>query len=500
MNIKEAKEQIKNAMTAYFMKDEHGNYVLPVEKQRPVFLMGAPGIGKTAIMEQIASEMGVGLLSYSMTHHTRQSALGLPFIVHRKYGDIECDVSEYTMSEIISSVYDMMENTGVKEGILFLDEINCVSETLSPIMLQFLQYKVFGRHRVPDGWIVVTAGNPPEYNNSVHEFDIATWDRLKRIDVEPDFGCWKEYAYKTGIHPAVMTYLEIKTQNFYKIENTVDGMNFVTARGWEDLSRMISLYEKRGLAVDRQLTAQYLQDRKIAGDFAGYYDLFNKYRSDYQVGSILSGNASDEIKQRAKAAKFDERLSLIGLMLDGVSEAVSRTMDSESLLSGIMPVLKKFRAESAGAKSPERLLQQYAAELRAEAKAGKQSGSLDRAGQYMLLARADKLDRLAGMVKGAGGPDEAFTIVKRDFDSDVEKLKISAGEAGKLMSNMFRFSCEVFGDGSEMLIIVTELTANSLTAGFIGKFGCKEYFEHNKDLLFYERRVEIENELDRLGL
>ena len=54
MNIKEAKEQIKNAMTAYFTKDEFGSYAVPVEKQRPVFLMGPPGIGKTAIMEQIA--------------------------------------------------------------------------------------------------------------------------------------------------------------------------------------------------------------------------------------------------------------------------------------------------------------------------------------------------------------------------------------------------------------------------------------------------------------
>ena len=56
MNIKEAKEQIKNAMTAYFTKDEFGNYAVPVEKQRPVFLMGPPGIGKTAIMEQIAQD------------------------------------------------------------------------------------------------------------------------------------------------------------------------------------------------------------------------------------------------------------------------------------------------------------------------------------------------------------------------------------------------------------------------------------------------------------
>ena len=80
MNIKQSKEQIQNAMKAYFTKDQFGNYIIPIEQQRPVFLMGPPGIGKTAIMEQIAAELGVGLISYSMTHHTRQSALGLPFI------------------------------------------------------------------------------------------------------------------------------------------------------------------------------------------------------------------------------------------------------------------------------------------------------------------------------------------------------------------------------------------------------------------------------------
>lgn len=239
MNIKEAKDQIKNAIIAYFTKDSMGDYVVPIEKQRPIFLMGPPGVGKTAIMEQIAAEMGVGLLSYSMTHHTRQSALGLPFIEHKNYAGKEYDVSEYTMSEIIASIYELMEETGVKEGILFLDEINCVSETLAPVMLQFLQYKVFGRHHVPEGWIVVTAGNPPEYNNSVREFDIVTWDRLKRVDVDPDFDVWKEYAYQRSLHPAVMTYLEIKKSDFYWIESTVDGKNFVTARGWDDLSQMI---------------------------------------------------------------------------------------------------------------------------------------------------------------------------------------------------------------------------------------------------------------------
>ena len=172
MTIKEAKNFIKDTVSAYLKKDEFGDYRIPVEKQRPLFLLGAPGIGKTAIMSQIASELEIALVSYSMTHHTRQSALGLPFIKEKTYGDSTVSVSEYTMSEIIASVYDTMEESGVREGILFLDEINCVSETLYPSMLQFLQYKVFGKHCVPSGWVIVTAGNPPEYNKAVREFDV----------------------------------------------------------------------------------------------------------------------------------------------------------------------------------------------------------------------------------------------------------------------------------------------------------------------------------------
>lgn len=345
MNIKQAKEQIKNAMTAYFTRDDTGEYAMPAHYQRPVFLMGPPGIGKTAVMEQIAGEMGVALLSYSMTHHTRQSALGLPFIVHKCYqgGAVECDVSEYTMSEIIASIYDLMETSGVQEGILFLDEINCVSETLAPVMLQFLQYKTFGRHRVPDGWIVVTAGNPPEYNNSVREFDIVTWDRLKRIDVEPDYQVWKEYALSAGIHPVVTSYLEIKPAHFYRVQTDIDGKNFVTARGWEDLSRIIRLYEQNQIPVDKLLIGQYLQDVKIAAEFAQYYDLFRKYRSDYQIASILDGSASDEIKRRAQHAKFDERLALISLMLDAMRTQTQQVMDESAALSKLMDEIKAFR-------------------------------------------------------------------------------------------------------------------------------------------------------------
>lgn len=503
MNIKEAKEQIKNAMTAYFTKDGFGGYAIPIEKQRPVFLMGPPGIGKTAIMEQIAAELGVGLISYSMTHHTRQSALGLPFIVQKNYGGREYDVSEYTMSEIIASVYDMMEETGLREGILFLDEINCVSETLAPSMLQFLQYKIFGRHRVPDGWIVVTAGNPPEYNNSVREFDIVTWDRLKRIDVEPDFGVWKEYAYLSNVHPAIISYLDVKHSDFYKIESTVDGKSFVTARGWSDLSDMIKLYEKHGLKVDNALVSQYLQNKKIARDFAVYYDLYMKYKSDYQIGEILSGKASEEIKRRAKAAKFDERLALLSLILDGVNEGMRAVANEEEMLSALLACLKEVRAGLANsAADAVKLLGEKASAIRAKIEKGKASSSLSAEKRHTLNLTAAALEEEAALIERNGRPTgaEAFALLKKDFDSRVAALKRNAEAAGKKLSNAFAFLEEVFGEGQELLILVTELTINAHSSRFISRYGCKEYFAHNKELLFYERRKELIEKLGDLDL
>ena len=122
MNIKRAKQEIKDTIEAYLLKDRYGAYELPAIRQRPVLLIGPPGVGKTQIMEQISQECQLGLVAYTITHHTRQSAIGLPFIQEKIYNARRVSVTEYTMSEIVASIYEKIQESGLREGILFIDE------------------------------------------------------------------------------------------------------------------------------------------------------------------------------------------------------------------------------------------------------------------------------------------------------------------------------------------------------------------------------------------
>ncbi|MBR2389515.1 MAG: AAA family ATPase [Mogibacterium sp.] len=500
MNISKAKEQIRNAITAYLTKDDLGNYVIPVEKQRPVLLIGPPGIGKTAVMEQLASELGIGLISYSMTHHTRQSAIGLPFISRKVYGGEECDVTEYTMSEIIASVYDLMETTGVRQGILFLDEINCVSETLSPLMMQFLQYKVFGGHRLPEGWIVVTAGNPSEYNDSAREFDIVTLDRLKKIEVEPDFEAWKEYASAVHMHPAIMSFLHNKRDHFYHVETTVSGKSIVTPRGWEDLSKMLLLYEANGIAADEDLVVQYLQNAKTAKEFTVYLDLFNKYKEEYPVDSILEGEVPEGMEERASGAGFDEVYTLTGLLLSSVKEDVRERMEERRLLESVKLCVREYKAAAGGELSPADNIKRLIDRIESGREAGLKAHSLTREESDRMLRTVSCLYDMADLAAEASDYEASFEAIRGAYAKLVAAHNEKAEHTRSRMDNMFRFAEKCWGEDKEMLMAATELTADPDSVSFISIYGCDEYFRHNKGLLLDERDIEIKKQIEELGL
>lgn len=496
MNIKRAKQEIRDSIEAYLSKDEFGEYRIPAIRQRPILLMGPPGIGKTQIMEQIARECGIALVSYTITHHTRQSAVGLPFIVKKNYGEEEFSVTEYTMSEIISSVYDKMEKTGLREGILFIDEINCVSETLAPMMLQFLQGKTFGNQKVPEGWVIVTAGNPPEYNKSVREFDVVTLDRIKKIDVEADFDVWKEYAYQQGIHPAVISYLELRRKNFYRVENT----------------------------VDREVVSQYIQHRMIAKDFAGYLALYYKYRTDYKVEDILKGKWDPITLGKIRTASLDEHLSIVSLLNGKLSELFTECYLTDAYLTKLYDYMVYFR-EDQDSLTAKNLMEKAEADLEKDKKSELLTKQQERIQKRVVsfFENASGLKSTSGSIGSestgsdktgsdsgpAGGRSAAaesedpssnrnYEFVKALFESETEAYENRTDEISFTLQNVFDFMEAAFGDSQEMVAFITELNANYYSLWFIRENGSDQYYRHNKGLLFDDRQKMLLGQMEEV--
>ncbi len=486
MNIKRAKEEIVNTVKAYLQKDEEGEYLIPAIRQRPVLLIGAPGIGKTAIMEQAARECNIGLVAYTMTHHTRQSAMGLPFISKKMYGGEEKSVTEYTMSEIIAAVYDRMESTGLKEGILFIDEINCVSETLAPVMLQFLQGKSFGNAKVPAGWIIAAAGNPAEYNRSVREFDVVTLDRVKMINVEPDYDVWREYARMQGIHGAIVSYLDARRDNFYKIETTVDGKHFVTARGWEDLSCLIYAYERLGLAVDKEIVGEYICDPATATDFANYLELYYVYEKTYNMESIFAGNADPMLNRRLSEAPFDEKVSVISILLGRLSRGFRDYAILENTVDNVFDALKTFRKNMQTADRPPisifaDIIQSVNAAYTRKKEAGLYASDDDKS----MVKTINVLEEMSRKLAGDGTADagSAFELVRTEFEQLNGQREKMCDRVSAELNNTYAFVENAFGESPQLVLFTTELAAGSHSMHFIEENGWDAFYRNNKGLI-----------------
>lgn len=487
MNILQAKNEIKNTAQAYLSKNSFGEYEIESKNQRPLLLIGPPGIGKTQIMEQISKECQIGLVSYTITHHTRQSAVGLPFIQEKEFQGKTYSITEYTMSEIIASVYSKMEETGLKEGILFIDEINCVSETLAPTMLQFLQNKTFGNQKVPSGWIIVAAGNPSEYNKSVRDFDVVTMDRIRYIHVETDYYVWKEYAISKHIHPMILSYLELKPNNFYTVSTSVDGMEFVTARGWEDLSYLLYTYEKMHLEISQDTIYEYLHHEDIAEDVFAYYLVYKKYQDDYGIDDILNGNVSSTIYARLFNADFDERVSVVNLVMDGLLRQVNIYSFEKHCTDLWFGFLKNYRShmDVFYVDHVKEFIALYHDKLQAELLSDAQKHEYE-----FVLEQIQKVN-----VDESLDSKSRFDCSTKPFFKQKENMESIESDLKLQIENAFEFMESAFKNGQEMTIFVTNLTMSAEMALYLSSHTIGIYEKYKQVLLIGSQKARLLDEL-----
>ncbi len=212
--------------------------------------------------------------------------------------------------------------------------------------------------------------------------------------------------------------MEIRRENFYRIETTPDGIRFATARGWEDLSEMIGVCETLGVEVGQELILQYIQNPGIAKDFANYYELYNKYRTDYRVGEVLEGRFSDEAVTKLRLAPFDEKLSVIGLLLSKLSESCKGAYRTDRLTESLFAELKDWKQLLPDEKdTPDSSLLQLARKaeelLALQRENGQIGGEEEDVAHRCIRALESYAEALR--LSGKRGADEAFAFVKERF-------------------------------------------------------------------------------------
>ena len=250
--------------------------------------------------------------------------------------------------------------------------------------------------------------------------------------------------------------------------------------------------------MDRELVGEYIQFPKIAKDFANYLELYYKYRDDYQVEQVLEGHISEAAVDKLQRASFDERISVVGLLLSGLNEKFRNVIRMEEMMSLRMERMKKLQAVSGSALADA--LSALAENFHAEWSRLLENSLLSRAqlGTYRAVSAKLEEDLMELRKSGITDWDEGFGISEgRRFGADSDRYEELFDEAGEALEHAFDFMEAAFAGSQELVLFVTELNTGAYSVHFLQDYECERYYQYNRDLLFSQEEQEIEELLKR---
>ena len=198
--------------------------LLSIAPVRPVFIWGAPGIGKSSLVEQFAKTVGLPCVSLLGSQLAPEDIIGIP--------QVRDGVSEFLPPKMIAR----------KEPyVLFLDELNACSQEVQKAFYSLIYEKRVGEYHLPEGSIVVGAGNRTQDSAIVKTMSSALVNRMFHVQMKADAGQWLEWAYENGLHPWVIDYITQRPDHLFSVPPKTEEP-FSTPRSWHMLSDILKEY------------------------------------------------------------------------------------------------------------------------------------------------------------------------------------------------------------------------------------------------------------------
>ncbi|MCB4743025.1 MAG: MoxR family ATPase [Sulfurovum sp.] len=274
-----------------------------IDSQLPVFIWGAPGIGKSSIVTQIAQTKGLDFLDLRLSLLDPTDLKGIPFF--------NTETKEGTWAKP-----SFLPNDPCSKGILFLDEINTAPPAVQASAYQLILDRKVGEYELPKGWSIVAAGNRENDRGVIYKMPPPLANRFVHFEMEVDFDDWKAWAYNSGIESTIIGYLAYDKSMLFTFDPTSNEKAFATPRSWEYVDSIVKS------SIDADLMLDSISGA-VGREAAVGYSSFKKVMKQLpDLSSILDGTLT-EFKE--------ENLKVLMALTVGLVNAVRESVSSEAI-------------------------------------------------------------------------------------------------------------------------------------------------------------------------
>ena len=243
--------------------------LLNVAVTRPVFIWGAPGIGKSSIVENFARSLGLPCVSLLGSQLAPEDIIGVPQIIDGK--SVFCPPRMIARDE---------------PYCLFLDELNACSQEVQKAFYSLIHDRRIGEYFLPEGSIIIGAGNRAQDNAIVKPMSSALINRMFHVELTASAREWLDWAGRNGIHPYILEYIGLRPDHLWRQPPKTEEP-FSTPRSWHMLSDAIYSFGE-GI-TDKQL--EILASGCLSPHHATQFRAFVKQiRNRYVLSAIISGD------------------------------------------------------------------------------------------------------------------------------------------------------------------------------------------------------------------
>jgi len=245
------------------------DYLLNVAPVRPVFVWGAPGIGKSSLVERFARDVGLPCVSLLGSQLAPEDLIGVPELKDGK--------SRFAPPESIARD---------EPYCLFLDELNASKQEVQKAFYSLIHERRIGSYTLPAGSVVIGAGNRAQDNAIVKPMPSALVNRMAHVQLRVDHRDWLQWAHGAGIHPWVTEYVEHRPDHLWSAPPPTE-QPFSTPRSWHMLSDALAQF---GEGVNDEWIAVNAMACLTPEHAARFKGFVRTVRNRYGVEALLKGD------------------------------------------------------------------------------------------------------------------------------------------------------------------------------------------------------------------